>query len=205
MTDWARHLGPRASEGHEAAASRAVVVRPCVVVWAGSARAIGAACVMALCLPRFIIVSHELGVANADAHLRNGKEVSHSSTLPSLSQATPPRLAPSLCRRPPPMLLIAGAPSAAPPHLLYDADSCMQIFPPCHRPRCRSEVREEGGYERARGTRVRRGVRTRGGTASGSIRLHLHVHPGAQAPTERRLEAAREDHLGLGRGRACHA
>ena len=52
------------------------------MVWAGSARAIGAACVMALCLPRFIIVSHELGVANADAHLRNGKEVSHSSTLP---------------------------------------------------------------------------------------------------------------------------
>ena len=69
MTDRAKHLGPCASEGHEDAASRVVVV-----VWwcVGGARLFGAACVIALwvCLPRLIIGPDELGVAIADAHLR---------------------------------------------------------------------------------------------------------------------------------------
>ena len=152
----------------------------------GGARLFGAACVMALCLPRLIVVPDELGVAIADAHLRNGQGVSQPSILQSLSQGTPPRLAPDLCRRPSLTLMtgwrtLSRAPASPPCRLQLHAK--LPAF-------SSSALPERGtreGYEHTNA----RGVRASGGRAGGtnarscgvqrrdpnSIRWHLHVHP----------------------------
>ena len=111
---------------------------------AGSARPLGAARVMALCLPRLVIAADELGVGHADAHLRDGDSEGVSR----------PRSCAPLC-------VVSAAPSAAPRHRLHANQGRVQTSPLSRHPRCQSKAREAGGL----GTRG-----ARGGTASGSVR-----------------------------------
>ena len=102
--------------------------RPDVVRAGGSARPLGAARVMALCLPRLVIAADELGVGHADAHLRDGDSEGVSR----------PRSCAPLCA-------VSAAPSAAPPHRLHANQGRVQTSPPSRHPRCQSKTREERG------------------------------------------------------------
>ena len=132
-------------------------VRPDVVRAGGSARPLGAARVMALCLPRLVIAADELGVGHADAHLRDGD---------SEGVSRPRSCAPSCA--------VCAAPSAAPPHRLHANQGRVQSCPPSRHPRCQSNTREKGRL----GTRG-----ARGGTASGSVRgTHTYTPAPRQPP-----------------------
>ena len=134
-------------------------VRPDVVRAGGSARPLGAARVMALCLPRLVIAADELGVGHADAHLRDGDSEGVSRQ-----------------RSCAPLCAVSAAPSAAPPHRLHANQGRVQSSPPSRHPRCQSKTREERGL----GTRG-----ARGGTASGSVRgTHTYTPAPRQPPGE---------------------